>query len=88
MSSSFRGKYILRRDYYAPRNSKRTCRSIDRKNLRFLSGTQPYDEYERRSLRQQAREISQMRTAPYTGYTRGPEILRAIQKLKSETQLS
>ena len=47
-----------------------------------LSSHNPYDAWERRSLRQQERAISQLRTAPSTDYSRGPEILVAMEKLR------
>ena len=83
LPSKPKGKRSCQRDYYAPRTEKRVCSSSGTQLSKFRSCSRLYDDYERRSLKEQARAISQMRTAPYNGYSRGPEILEAMKKLRS-----
>lgn len=43
------------------------------------------DAWERRTLELQAREISRYRCSSYTGYSRGPEVWKALAKLQSRS---
>ena len=52
------------------------------------SPTHTWDSWERRSLQAQRREqIRQANACVRGGYSRGPEILKALEKLKKESQL-
>jgi hypothetical protein len=44
-----------------------------------------WDAWEQRMLQQQRREIAQQRCSKWTGYTRGPAILKALAELKSRS---
>lgn len=44
-----------------------------------------YDAWERRLLKQQYRAAAMYRSSPSTGYSRGPELLKAYAELKSRS---
>jgi hypothetical protein len=50
-------------------------------------GRRPRDAWEERSLKKQVREIVCQRSRSNSGYSRGPEILEALEKLKSKSHL-
>ena len=49
------------------------------------SDDRAWDAWERRALRKERRELAIDRGSTYTRYSRGPEILKAVEKLRSRS---
>lgn len=52
---------------------------------RSLLDRRPWDAWERRSLKRQLRDTVGERSSGYTAYSRGPELLKAMEMLKSRS---
>ena len=57
----------------------------DGEETRNHSSPRPWDAWERRSLRKQIKEGVCQRSSRSNGYSQGPEILKALESLKSRS---
>jgi len=54
---------------------------------RLEGGRHPWDAWEQKSVKKKMWEIMCQRSASSGGYNRGPEIFKALEKLKSRSHL-
>ena len=64
---------------------RRQSKSHEVNRIPIHSGRRPWDAWEEKSLKKQCREFASQGCVKFTGYSRRPEILAAIEKLKSKT---
>lgn len=62
----------------------RQCKTYDGQQ-RLYPSRRPWDAWEKRSLKKQERDTICQQSSSSNGYTRGPEILNALEKLLSRS---